>query len=82
MDHKQQNIVQAILDTATSVMLETKELPNTSKRRNIFRKQYNRRPMNKQKRAKAVSLMVLSGVLGSVQIAKILSQPIPKYDKA
>lgn len=56
------------------------ELPRTGKRnRNIFRKTYNRRPGNKQKRAFVMAKMGLSAVMGASQVHLITSQPIPKY---
>lgn len=73
-------IIDAIINAALAVTEQVRQLPNTGKRnRNIFRKAYNRRPMNKQKRAVCFANLAVTSVFGAVQIARIVATPIPKY---
>lgn len=73
--------VSAVLQsTAVSLSAISKTIPNTSKfNRNIFKKKYNRRPGNKKKVVTAVSLMAVTAGIGAAEIARIRSQPIPRY---
>lgn len=72
-------IAEAVLNTAQATLKIASQFPNTGKHRNVFIKNYNRRPRNKQKRAVICAQMGLSAFMGAMQIATIQSQPIPKF---
>lgn len=78
---KQLEIAQQVMNTATVITDLAKQLPKTGKRRNIFIKTYNRRPQNKKKRGAIIAQMALTSVMGAMQVARIASQPIPKFAK-
>lgn len=77
---KRYAILNSVLNTASVLKTISAELPKTGKKRNIFIKNYNRRPMNKQKRAKCLSNMAIVSCMGAAQISTIISQPVPKFE--
>ena len=75
-------LVKSIQVTASSVVNIARQLPKTGKKhRNIFIKVYNRKPGNKKKRAAGMLNMAISSVMGAASIARIVSQPMPKYPR-
>lgn len=73
-------LLESVLNTAEMINRAVKMLPRTQKHgRNIFTKTYNRRPMNKQKRALGFMHIGIAAALGTVRAISIASMPIPKY---
>lgn len=73
-------VVSCVTNTAHSISNEAAKLPKTKKHhRNVFIKQYNRRPMNKKKNAVGILNIALIAMSGIINIATIQSQPISKY---
>lgn len=65
-------------ETITDVL---KGMPKTGKQgRNIFIKTYNRRPGNKRKRALILARAGIHSMFASLEIARIISMPIPKNE--
>jgi hypothetical protein len=80
--NKQLEIFQNTIHTANNVSDALKQMPKTGKRgRNIFLKSYNRRPMNKKKRAQAMFNVAWHVYFGAIQNAIIISTPMLKYPK-
>lgn len=75
---KQAKVLTTVLNTCSSVVNAMNSMPDTSKKRNIFIKSYNRRPQNKKKRRMAIFEVAMSSYIGATQIAITASQPIPK----
>lgn len=76
---KRLRVFNTVANTSFQVIAIMKGYPRTGKRnRNILRKTYNRRPMNKRKRAMCTVNLGLATLMGVFQIAKEVSQPIPK----
>ena len=67
-----------IIDAALNTVNLVKQFPKYGKR-NPFKKYYNRRPRNKQKRALLMAQLAINAKMADVQLNIIASQPIPKY---
>ncbi len=78
---KRIEIAQAVMHGATSVADYAKQLPKGEHHKNVFVKTYNRRPMNKGKRAKAMMGMAMSCAISAMRVATIMQQPIPRFIK-
>ena len=79
--NKQIAIVESMINSVAIISAQIKRIPKTDKRmRNIFVKSYNRRPMNKQKRANAIACITIQSAISAAQISTIISTPneIPK----
>ncbi len=75
-------IAQICAHTAQRIAQELKELPKAGKKRNIFRKGYDRRPRNKSKRAYVFAKAAFSAMTGAMQIRAQLATPLPRYKNA
>lgn len=73
---KEVAVASSIVDTAAHVLEATKLYPV---KRPWFRKTYNRRPMTKQKTARANATIGMTAYMGAAEIQKILSTPKPKW---
>ena len=76
---KQAAIAEVVMNQAQVIINISKTLPNTSKRRNIFKKTYDRRPNNKSKRALAFVQMAITSAMSAAQIGIIAGQRTPKF---
>ncbi len=78
-DEKRVQIFNAIIYAAESISLIYKDYPVTGKKkRNVFIKKYNRRPMNKRKRNLIFAKAAMQQAISAMQISKIIQQPILK----
>lgn len=68
-------VFKVIKNNAVNIASIWKTVPNVSKNRNIFKKQYNRRPMVKIKRSVAVVNTMFSTISSCIQLSAIISQP-------
>ncbi len=75
---KRLNIFYNALVCCNRIIELSKQLPK-GKRKNIFHKHYNRRPMVRLKSARVISLMQIELLSSALQMRIIQSQPIPKY---
>src|SRR5436190_11654809 len=72
-------LAQTLINTALSVIDFVKMLPKTGKhKRNIFIKTYNRRPMNKKKRAVIMAQIAMATATGAINVAITMQHPLPK----
>lgn len=81
-DYKTQRaieIAETATHTASSIAKSLRQLPKTGKRRNIFSKTYNRRPMKKIKTAAVMLNTAFAAFMGAAQISRIIETPIPKF---
>jgi hypothetical protein len=74
-------IIRNAVETEKGITHSLKQLPQTGKKRNVFIKNYNRRPLNKRKRKQVMALVAFKIMMSAVTHATILSTPIPRYIK-
>lgn len=77
--NKAMKVVNSVVRTASGLLEAIESMPITDKNILAFRKTYNRRPMTKKKMAAAKAKIAMGGMIGAVDIEKILSTPIPKW---
>lgn len=78
---KQIEIAKTVMQGAKSIADYAKQLPKGKHDYNIFIKTYNRRPMNKGKRTKAMMGMAISSAISAMQACGIMQQPLPSFIK-
>lgn len=77
--NKKDRILEVVAHTTEALRAAMKTIPDTGKyRRNVFIKNYNRRPQNKYKSAKGFAAILIIGAMGASKILQIISQPIPR----
>lgn len=70
-------IAEVVVNSALAIGTKLKALK--SPRKKSFKRVYNRRPKTKQRTAVAMVSLTFDAVMSAVSIARILSQPTPKY---
>jgi len=81
MVSKALEIVVNTINIGKAIAAIAKQFPKGKHRKNVFIKEYNRRPRNKAKRASLIRQAAITAAICSIQNRVILSQPIPSYIK-
>jgi len=75
--HKNLRVMEIAKHSAEAVKKALQDFP---RKQNIFRKSYNRRPMNRKRHNKALVQTTVAVMAGFMQIHRELVAPIPKYN--
>lgn len=75
--HKALQIMNTVVNSAFDVIAIMEGYPNTGKHRNIFRKTYNRRPRNKQKRIANTVRLGTATLHYAWELQRQISTPLP-----